>query len=493
MNKAQILRELKELKQKYLAESTEEGYCKIYNSEEKANKEINNKYGKYWRKSKFHQEIASLKPHLIELADGDKKWMLQNVLYHKIYALKNGEHSCMDCGHQWHPKQDPTTLAAKLLPMECPSCKTQGNVELTRKRKYNDEGTCKKINTYKGYQIISIYNVIGVYKVGKPKWTNIILLSHTIIDPKTHKFLVWGKSRNAGYGYYVGNWTGETMLRDKHVAWNNDIDTYKTLPRKNVIKELKMRGYRHTHHVMNTFEYMFNLLTYPQFETLVKSRRIDFLNSYSSKGNKIIERWSTVKLCIKFKYYPKHIGDYLDYLDLLAMFDRDLHSPKYIFPENLHKEHQRYIEKKREYNKKQAIISQRLKLLEDQERFAIEKKDVIGFSVDMDGYNIRTLNSVKEYDEEATELKHCAYTNAYYDKESSFCLSVSKDGKKIETVEFNFKKRTIEQSRGWDNKNSKHHKKIVNIAKKLIPQIMDHILRNVPKKKKKTNKLKQVA
>ena len=495
MTKASIQRELKELKLKYKAKSQKKGDAPYLQemAMDKANEEINKKYGMHWRKSKFQKEILAITPSLPELTEGEERWMLQNVLYHKIYVLKNGQHSCMDCGHQWHEKKDPTTLASILSKMECPSCKVKGTVEATRKRKYHDSAECKKIHTYKGYQIISIYNVIGIYKAGESKWTNIVCLSNTIIDTKVNKFLVYGKAKVQGYGYMGGAWTGDTMLRDKHMAWSNDVSTYKTLPKKTYTKELKMRGIKNTHYGMGTFEFMFNLLKFPQFETLLKSKRTDLLNACKDNGPKIVQYWSTIKMCIKHKYFPSDVRDYLDYLRLLEMFNRDLRSIKYIFPQDLHREHSRYVEKAKVRREKLNRIEQ-IKRMKEEEIAYANKKTVLGFKFSSGNYSFKTLDTVSEYKEEGDELKHCVYTMSYYDKKSSICISVRFKGKRTETIQIGLADFKIIQSRGWDNKRSKHHKAVIEIMSNNINLLQKHIADGKKKKtRKKKQPLKQVA
>lgn len=87
--------------------------------------------------------------------------------------------------------------------------------------------------------------------------------------------------------------------------------------------------------------------------------------------------------------------------------------------------------------------------------------------------NVRVLDSVMEYAEEGTAMKHCVFTNDYYLKEDSLIFSATINGKRIETIEVSLKTLKVAQSRGVCNQNTEYHDQIINLVnnnKQLIQQ-----------------------
>ena len=78
---------------------------------------------------------------------------------------------------------------------------------------------------------------------------------------------------------------------------------------------------------------------------------------------------------------------------------------------------------------------------------------------------------VQEFMEEGDTLKHCLFTNQYYNKKDSLVLSARIKEKPIETIEVSLTEMKVVQSRGLNNKASEYNKRIVKLMKKNLKTI----------------------
>jgi hypothetical protein len=75
--------------------------------------------------------------------------------------------------------------------------------------------------------------------------------------------------------------------------------------------------------------------------------------------------WPGIKIAIRNNYMVEKPSDWIDYLQLLSFFGKDLHSGKYVCPENLQKEHDYYVRLK----KKKDTENRKKELQEEFENF----------------------------------------------------------------------------------------------------------------------------
>ena len=160
---------------------------------------------------------------------------------------------------------------------------------------------------------------------------------------------------------------------------------------------------------------------------------------------------------------------------MLRRLGKDTHSPKYVCPTNLYREHNRRQNELRKRREKEEIEKKRKKAMEDEERFHELKSKFFGVCFTDGTIQVHVLESVQEYLEEGTAMHHCVFSNKYYLKENSLILSATIEGKRIETIEVNLDTLKVVQSRGVCNQNTEYHDQIVNLVnanKRLIRQRM---------------------
>lgn len=225
--------------------------------------------------------------------------------------------------------------------------------------------------------------------------------------------------------------------------------------------------------MINTrFDEVVNVISYSSAETLLKAERFDLFQYAQYNISKVNSFWSTVKLAIKNKYYPTDIKTWFDHLDLLRGFNKDIRSPKYIFPRNLALEHQKLIAKRRKIDQLKADDIKRKKAVEDQKKFNELKSKFFGLKFQSDNISVRVLESVEEFIEQGDLFKHCVFTNNYHTKEHSLILGAYYNDVPVETVEVSLKEMKVVQSRGLQNKASEFNDQIVQLVNNNIQTII---------------------
>jgi hypothetical protein len=155
-------------------------------------------------------------------------------------------------------------------------------------------------------------------------------------------------------------------------------------------------------------------------------------------------------------------------MNLLDFFGKDLHNAKYVCPVDLTAEHDRYVKKKREWDKKQQEEQARTKALEDEALFRELKSKFFGIQFTDGLIQVRTLESVEEIMREGDTMHHCVFASEYHLKPDSLILSACIEDKRIETVELSLSKMKVVQSRGICNKNTEYHDRIINLVEQNI-------------------------
>lgn len=83
----------------------------------------------------------------------------------------------------------------------------------------------------------------------------------------------------------------------------------------------------------------------------------------------IDQYWAAYKITLRNHYNIIDIALWCDYVDMLRRLDRDIHSPKYVCPENLQESHDTAQRKLQTKQDKEAEARRRQKAIENEERF----------------------------------------------------------------------------------------------------------------------------
>jgi hypothetical protein len=214
------------------------------------------------------------------------------------------------------------------------------------------------------------------------------------------------------------------------------------------------------------------LLTDSRAETLLKAGQTGLLKFFVNNGFRHIDcYWASTRICIRNAYRVDDASLWRDYIDLLQFFGKDLHNAKYVCPADLKAEHDRYVQKKREFQERERREEARKKALKDEAVFKEMKSRFFGIQFTDGLIQVRVLESVEEIMLEGNILHHCVFLSGYHLKPDSLIFSASVDGKQMETVELSLSKWQVLQSRGTCNQNTEYHERIIELVEKNISLI----------------------
>ncbi|RZJ82562.1 MAG: PcfJ-like protein [Chryseobacterium sp.] len=303
-------------------------------------------------------------------------------------------------------------------------------------------------------------------------------------SPDAHLFMISLIQR----GYAICCALKDMEIRDnKPSYWNpNKYNIYadKIFPKVRCLPIYKRNGFTHQITGISPYELFKNLLTDSKLETLLKSKQFSLLRArLSDRSGEVNRYWDSIKICIRQKYIIKSSGIWLDYMELLRFFGKDLRSPKYTCPTDLHTEHNRYVKKKMDFDKLEALEKQKKKIVNAQKAYVEAKQRFFGLIFKKNKLTVKVLESVGEFLEEATMHKHCVFSNEYYKKEDSLIFSAQVDGNPVETVEVSLSKLKIIQSRGLQNTASKYNSQIVALVTSNLHLIEQRMKKNSKRSK----------
>lgn len=237
-------------------------------------------------------------------------------------------------------------------------------------------------------------------------------------------------------------------------------------PRIKVTDTIKRNGFKGSCHHIHPVTLFQELLTNPKAETLMKSNEIELLRylCYRPTNKADIEDyWNSIKIANRNDYKVNNSQMWIDYIKMLERCGKDILSPKYICPSNLKEEHDRYMRKGHILEAKKKIAEDIRKAQEREASFKEQKEKFFGIRINDGEIEVKVLESVEEYRQEAESQHICLFSAAYDQRESSLILSARIDGRIIETIEVDLRTLRVVQSRGVCNQNTDYHDRIINL------------------------------
>jgi hypothetical protein len=215
------------------------------------------------------------------------------------------------------------------------------------------------------------------------------------------------------------------------------------------------------------------LLTDPRAETLLKAGYREVFQYFLLNSRNINNYWPSIRIAIRNNYQIEDAGMWVDYLDQLRLFDKDLRNAHYVCPADLHTEHDRWVAKRQAFHERQEIERKLEQAKEWEERFREMKARFFGIEFTDGVISVRVIESVAEMMVEGVKMHHCV--GGYHDRDDSLILSATIDGERLETVEVSLSRLRVVQSRGVCNGVSDYHKRIIDLVNRNIPAIRQRL------------------
>lgn len=418
-------------------------------------------------KTYLHREVLNLHYELPPLTASQAEYAYKRCFSPAGFARKSCIW-CSECGNEFSTNDSP--LSYGLLGIVCPCCNKKLKVTASRIQKYSPRKEYYTlITTYKGFQILRHFVVSKSCKVGFESNYSCVEVVQLWINKSGTETIIALPTNSFGCCGIYDNWClhanmeirNDATIRDKYHIFANCIKREKLLP------ELKYIKIGRDYYGISPDILFQMLLKYPFVETLIKAREFDLLAYMQYNTKKFAELWPSIKVARKhgLTLTKDEIRDYVDYLDMSAAIGRDIHSPKYLIPTDLHKAHQDVLKLKIKLDAKQDLVKKQ----KESEKFENEYKNLkvkfFDLIIQDEDIRIHVLQSVKEFVEEGAAMHHCVYSAGYYKKKDVLILSARKGNERIETIEVNLRSFEIIQSRAACNRTSEYHDRIIQLVK----------------------------
>lgn len=426
-------------------------------------------------KNKLQEQVVEASKTLPKLTKKQIQWGYDHTIQYVGRRTDKGMITCTKCGHSFEGMGE---LAITLLGCECPNCQSKLIVKTTKKRTFDDSYYLNIITAHKGYQVIRTIMFSYKSKIGEPtKLSHSEVMQRWIASDGKH--YTFARLRQTMGTYCIDSWIFHTPLELRNENSNNKfcINVYDKIgslgeiyPRQRLIPELKRTGYEKVLYGQKQLDLFRTLLSDSRAETLIKAGYTKLLERIMNMGWRNIDNyWQSIKIAIRNKYKITNAVLWCDYIDMLRLFGKDLHNPKYVCPKDLKAQHDRYVIKRAKADAQVEIEKQLAKEAEYREA----KARFFGLVFSDGTISIRVLESVAEIIAEGQAMHHCVA--GYHSKADSLILSAYIDGKRIETIEVSISQLKVIQSRGVCNKNTKHHNKIIQLVEQNISLIENRL------------------
>ena len=417
-------------------------------------------------RNKFEAAVMEQSKHLRPITKQQIKWAFRECISHFAYRLPKGRTTCMDCGHSWVMNKPRETCT-------CPHCRAKLQVQTTRARKHKEQHYFTILTTSGNYQVLRMcLLIVGMEKGCKAS-------SYTI-EIGQYWWNAQGRKTIVAVQRVLGRYI-DTFSYCSPMAVRNDNEAYRHIsysqiyPKFKATEALRRNGFKNDFHDIAPTVLIPALLSDSRAETLIKAGRTEHLKYFLDNSRAFDACWQSYKVATRNGYDIEDISIWCDYVDMLRRLGKDIHSPKYVCPTDLHREHVRRQHELRRQREREEKEKRRKKAMEDERRFHELKSKFFGIRFTDGTIQVHVLESVQEHLEEGTAMHHCVFSNEYYLKENSLILSATIEGRRIETIEVNLDTLKVVQSRGVCNKNTEYHDQIVSLVnanRKLIRQRM---------------------
>ncbi|ERJ83355.1 hypothetical protein HMPREF1989_02037, partial [Porphyromonas gingivalis F0566] len=379
-------------------------------------------------RNKFEKAVLAESKHLRPITKTQSKWAFRECIDHFAYRLPKGRTTCMDCGHSW-------TMEKTTEHCTCPHCRAKLQVRTTFERKIRKKQYFTILTACGEYQVLRMFLLSAEMEKGCKATSYVIEIGQYWWNAQGRKTIV---AVQRVLGRYI-----DTFSYCSPMAVRNDNEAYRHIsysqiyPKFKATDTLRRNGFRDDFHDIAPTVLIPALLSDSRSETLIKAGKTEHLKYFLDNSRAFDACWQSYKIAVRNGYDIEDISIWCDYVDMLCRLGKDIHSPKYVCPTDLHREHDLRQNELRRQREKEEKEKKRKKAMEDEKRFHELKSKFFGISFTDGTIQVHVLESVQEHLDEGTAMHHCVFDSAYYLKENSLILSATIGGRRIETIEVN--------------------------------------------------------
>lgn len=420
-------------------------------------------------KTTIQKRVFKLSKNLPDLTKSQLIW--GHNLFDRYKFERTYDYSCFECGHRF-PKSKRKT---------CPKCGSKLQLYKGKKKSESDYWYMAVFTTLKEFQVLRYFRINKYMKVDQPAdYYFYEVYQHWISN--TGKYVLISKLVSPFSNYHFDPWSRWSKLEvrgypsQSHLI--NDVPVY---PKQRILPELIRNGFYHDYYDYHPAQLFNMLLSSHIAETFVKANNIEMLRVYSRYQKEFTKYWHAYKICMRHKFKIKDWSTWFDHMKLLTYFKYDTHNPKYICSSTFIDDHNRLLKRK-------AKIDERIreeKIKRDREKYEAEqrakdekdqkllekKKRLLDIKFSDNVIKIVALKDLEDFKIEGEVHQHCVYSGEYYSRPRSLILSARKGETRLETIEFDIDEFKVLQCRGYENKSSKYHNRILRLINNNIDTI----------------------
>jgi len=404
-------------------------------------------------RNKFEKAVLAQSEKLPTISKAQVKWAFRECIDHYAHRLPKGRTTCMDCGHNWH-------MAEQTEYCTCPACRARLKVQLSYVRKVQQKQYFTVLTTSGVYQVLRMFLLVVEMEKGCKAVPQVIEIGQYWWNEQGRKAIV-GIQRVLGKYLDTFSFASPMAIRQDNIAYDH-ISYAPIYPKSKAIDTLRRNGFDGDFHGIVPTSLIPALLSDSRAETLMKAGQYQMLRHYLKSSFDMERYWSSVKICIRNGYTIPDGSMWRDYIDLLQHFGKDTNSPKYVCPQDLKAEHDKWVEKRNRQRIREQTEEQRMKAIEDEKEYLKAKGIFFGLVFTDSLICVKVIESVEEMILEGKAMHHCV--GGYHRRKDSLIFSATINGKRIETVEVSLKTLQVVQSRGVCNSNTEYHDRIITLV-----------------------------
>lgn len=434
-------------------------------------------------KTDLQRRAIALSAKLSPITDNQRQWAIDHIFKTNNGFLRKRKTWCGECGHEW--KSDNSLLKNTIVDIECPNCGKILKMERHDDRKHDERWYYTIYDKSGGFQVLRHFVAIKTCCVGYRPFFEVNECVQNWISPEGKIVNVARNtqmSRNGCYDLWVFS-SGMEVRGTPSVEQKYDVDAAYVYPYKKYIPELKRNGFKGKLYGESPCKIISAILSNPMSETLLKAGQISLLKRSISYSEDIEKYWPSIKICIRNNCIVMDASIYIDYLELLEYFGKDLRNAKYVCSTNMKKEHDRLSRKKHKIKQEEAKKEKAKKALENEAEFRKLKGCFFGIVFSDDLVTVKVLESVKEHMDEGEYMRHCVFSNEYYKNPKSLILTAIIGDKHVATIELSLETFNVKQCRAKRNGKSEYSDRIIALVNKNIG-----LIRSRMKSEKKSKK-----
>jgi hypothetical protein len=422
-------------------------------------------------KSKLEQSIVALSNSLPAITQSQHQLAFIKC-FSRCAVLSRNTTFCLECGHSWkdlNHKQNPKVI--------CPNCFQKLEFTDRYSNGLKETDYYQIVTTKQDFQIVRMVCITKTMKkLQKPSLFAHEVMQIFITADGNMRYL----SKNVmGLSMYIDQWviSSNLSLKSNHDTSRLKLTPSFVQPKAKVLPIIKRNGFNGKFYGIAPQILLRELLTDSITETLIKCNQIDLLyyhirNTPITKDGKI---WGALKICLRNNYTIKDAKLWVDYLDLLEYYWKDLKSPKYLCPTDLRKAHDKLMSRKQKEIMKKTFEENKKQIGKNQKHYFKAKQHFFGLIFSEKNISISVIETVKEFLEEGCYHNHCVFTNEYYKKQNSLILSAKVDGIPTETIQLSLENFEVLQSRGRGNRASKYNRQILSLVNRNLHRVRDRM------------------